>query len=192
MKKVLELNQHDFDNLLDWLAPNRAEAGEKYEQIRAGLVRFFRFRGCSDPTILADETINRVASRVNTLTFDNQVKVISIFYGFASKIYLEYISQTKKRELQFEPNLPIRDQGESAYDNPEADVYECLERCLGKLEGEENELVLRYYSEEKSARFALRRELASMLHLRVGALHTKVYRIRNVLKLCIEECLNEK
>ena len=192
MKKYFELSQQDFDNLLDWLASDREEAGEKYEEIREGLIRFFRFRGCSDAAALADETINRVATKISTFTFDSQVKIISIFYGFASNIYLEYISRRKKREIEYEPNLSIGSTKPASPENSDDDIYECLESCLGKLEVEENELVVTYYSKEKSARLALRKELANMMNLRVGALHTRIYRIRHVLKLCIEECLHEK
>ena len=66
MKKHSEITQKDFEGLLDWLAPDREEAGKKYEEIRDGLIRFFRFKGCNDPEFLADETINRVASKILT------------------------------------------------------------------------------------------------------------------------------
>ena len=47
--------------LLEWLDPNLDLAGEKYEEIRRGLIKIFGYRGCSDAEGLADETINRVA-----------------------------------------------------------------------------------------------------------------------------------
>lgn len=192
MKKYSQLKQEDFDSLLTWLSSEREEAGRKYEEIRAGLIRFFRFRGCTDTAALADETINRVAAKVSMFDFDRQAKTISFFYGFASKIYLEYLTREKKREAEFESSLLPGAFQPATIEDPDETLHDCLEKCLRSLEREENELVVAYYSREKSDRMAFRRELAELMNLNAGALHTRIYRIRNALKLCIETCLQEK
>ena len=83
------LEQEDFDQLLRWLSTDREEAGKKYELVREGLIRFFRYKGCHDSESLADETINRVASKVSTLDTTQNFKTITYFYGFAANILLE-------------------------------------------------------------------------------------------------------
>jgi DNA-directed RNA polymerase specialized sigma24 family protein len=191
MKKDFSLNEQDFENLLSWLSNDREAAGEQYEQIRAGLIRFFRFRGCQDPAFLADETINRVAVRISTFDYDAKAKIINVFYGFASKIFLENVSRYKKKELQLEPNLQIEDTKPLHEDDSEKITYECLESCLGKLGPDENKLVITYYSKERSASITVRKDLAESMNMKVGTLHTRVCRIRSVLRQCIEECIRE-
>jgi DNA-directed RNA polymerase specialized sigma24 family protein len=192
MKKNFELSGQAFDNLLDWLASDRDEAGQKYEQIRAGLIKFFRFRGCSGAADLADETINRVAQKIETLTLDENVKALTIFYGFASNIYMEYVTQSKMRELPYESNTLRQNERFADIESDEDNLHACLENCLKKLAAEESELVIRYYSEEKQARISLREDLARRMKMSMGALHTKVYRIRNTLKPCLQDCLDGK
>ncbi len=192
MKKNFVLTQNDFDNLLAWLSADREEAGAKYEEIRKGLTTFFRFRGCSDPDALADETINRVATKVSAFNSTNEVKTITYFYGFASKIYLEYISQIKKKEVQLDANVPIKDEHTVEFRGCERQDYNCLEECLAKLSTEESRMVLLYYSRDKSAKLELRREMAESMNLKTGTLHTRIHRLKNVLKKCVEKCMDKK
>lgn len=191
MKKDFALTQEHFDNLLSWLSPNRKQAGDKYEEIRTGLIRFFRIKGCSNPEILADETINRVAAKVHTFNFDKGVKTITYFYGFAAKIFLEYLAQTRRREVQLEPNLRLEVKHVVYFADSHEQNYDCLDDCLAKLSLDESKLIITYYGEEKSAKFELRKKLAENLNLKPGALHTKIHRIRNVLKKCVEQCLKK-
>jgi hypothetical protein len=53
-----------LDDLLAWLDPDRDRAGAKYERLRRGLVMSFTVRGCSDADKMADETINRVMTKL--------------------------------------------------------------------------------------------------------------------------------
>lgn len=192
MIKTSVLTQEDFDALLKWFSPNREEAGGKYEKIREGLIRYFHFRGCADPQILADETINRVALKLSTFDFSGNAKTISFFYGFASKIYLEYVSQFNRREVQIDAELQFGAKSLESFDDVENEGFKCLEKCLAELPSPESDLVIRYYSEEKKAKLELRRELAKKMNIQPSILHTRVHRIRIVLKDCVENCLNKK
>ena len=191
MKKDFNLTQKDFDSLLDWLSANRDEAGVLYEKIREGLIRFFRFRGCDDPLTLADETINRVALKVSTFDSSKDVKTISYFYGFASNVFLEHSRSNKKQEIsldaeEFNSAHNLR----AAEDSPNVEC-DCLEKCLKKLPREESALVVEYYGSEKSEKFEMRRNLADTMNLKMPALHTRVFRIRSVLRECVEKCLKK-
>jgi RNA polymerase sigma factor (sigma-70 family) len=189
MKKDFVLMQEDFDRLLAWLAPNREEAGEKYEEIRRGLIRFFRFRGCSDAAALADETINRVAVKVSTLDTAGNFKTITYFYGFASKIYLEYVRRRKNKEVQLDPDFPLNENYSISLPDSENKDHDCLEDCLAKLPSQEREIIVLYYSKDKSAKFEMRKKMAESLNLNPGALHVKIHRIKNTLKECVERCV---
>ncbi len=64
MHKEWTLTQAALDSLLAWLDPDRDRAGAKYEAIRTRLIKVFVCRGCPEAEDLADETINRVASKL--------------------------------------------------------------------------------------------------------------------------------
>ena len=63
-KSKVDLTEDTLDRLLHWLDRDRDRAGQRYEQIRSGLIKVFLCRGSVDPEELADETINRVAKKV--------------------------------------------------------------------------------------------------------------------------------
>lgn len=185
------MTREDFENLLGWLSTDRERAGVLYEEIRQGLIRYFRFRGCSDEDALADETMNRVAVKVLNFTSDENVETINYFYGFAKNIYLEYLSR-RRREVGFDPALDYSRLSYQEHFDIEDRGHKCLESCLERLPGQERKLIVRYYSENKITKIELRRKIAEELGLNAGTLHTKVYRIRNTLRKCIEKCLDEK
>lgn len=192
MKEQTALMPENFNDLLDWFSANRETAGEKYEEIRKGLIRFFYFKGCADAETLADETFNRVASKLPVLDLSKNSKPVNLFYGFASKIYLEYASGLKKREVEFNADLhnPIVTEDPSAESVDKN--YECLRKCLAELKIEESNLMIEYYSAEKSEKIECRKKLAEKMKMKTGALQVKVYRLRNILRKCVEKCAAQK
>jgi len=50
--------------LLKWLDGGADSGGERYLEIRRRLVSYFDRRNCTSPDELADETLNRVARRL--------------------------------------------------------------------------------------------------------------------------------
>lgn len=191
MKNNFQLMREDFENLLGWLSADREQAGKLYEEIRQGLIRYFRFRGCSEEDFLADETMNRVARKVLDFTSDKNVETINFFYGFARNIYLEYRSR-RRREVEFNPTLNYNRLNHQDNFDIKDERHKCLENCLKKLPETDGKLVVQYYSENKTAKIELRRKMAEELESNAGTLHTKIYRIRNILKKCIQKCLDGK
>src|SRR5262245_14742423 len=78
-----------FDELLDWLDRDREAAAQKYETIRAGLIRVFIFNGFCDAEDLADVTINRVMRRLPTIKEGYVGEPIRYFYGVSRYIIRE-------------------------------------------------------------------------------------------------------
>lgn len=185
MKKQFGLVEENFNDLLNWFSVNRDEAGKQYEEIRNGLIRFFYFKGCPDAEDLADEAINRVATKLPTLDLSGNVKPINLFYGFASKIYLEYYSRIKEQELEFNADL------HSSTKESENINQSCLEQCLAELSSDDGDLIVEYYSLEKAEKIAHRRTLAEKLQMEMGAIHTKIHRLKKILRECIEKCAAE-
>ncbi|MCY7344799.1 MAG: hypothetical protein LH614_01155, partial [Pyrinomonadaceae bacterium] len=186
------LTQEDFDTLLGWLSADRNEAGILYEKIREGLMRFFRFRGCADPPLLADETINRAALKVANFDSSKNVKVITYFYGFATNVFLEYSRERKSQPISLPSEDFSGEQSLLAADDDLADAeLDCLEKCLSKLPREDVALIMQYYGNDKNEKFERRRRLAEHLNLKMPALHTKVFRIRSSLRECVEKCVEK-
>jgi len=180
-KKDRELNPDAFEALLRWLAPDREEAGKRYEEIRHKLIRIFACRGCGESDILADETINRVARKVGELVTTYQGDPRLYFYGVANKIHLEQLKKAKPRVTEWHETK------EEDYE-PE---FECLERCMDKLTMNNRDLVLKYYDHEKDAKIEQRRRLAETLNIGLNALRIRAHRIRITLYQCIKGCLDQ-
>lgn len=181
MKKEWVLTQEAFDALLDWLDPNRDIAAQKYETVRSRLIKIFACRGCLDAEDLADETINRVTSKLPEIQATYTGEPARYFYGVANKIHLEY---TRRKPV---PRLP-----EPKTDCEQAELeYACLDRCVAKLPPENRELVLSYYQEEKHAKIEHRKHLAKKLGIAANALRIRAHRIRTALEECVKECLEK-
>lgn len=191
MKQAPQPKKEDFDVFLNWLSPNPEQAGKEYELIRQGLLRFYDFRGCSDLEFLADETINRVISKFSDLDLTRNVKKITIFYKFASYIYREYLKEFTQKEIQIDPDWDIEDSNARLFDDSEDDYFTCLDKCLDQLPLTEKDLILTYFSEDKSAKTILRKSLAKKLNIKLETLHVRACRIRESLRKCIEGCLKK-
>lgn len=63
-KKDRSLTAHAFHRLLKWLDEGTNSDGQKYLEMRRRLVAYFDRKNCSAPDELADETLNRVARRL--------------------------------------------------------------------------------------------------------------------------------
>lgn len=189
MKKNWDLSQTQFESLLNWLSEDREKAGEKYEEIRQSLVRLFELKGCSDPQTLADETINRLTSKIHTLKLDNNIKPIKVFFGFAKNVFLEYL---RKKETQFDSDSE-KFIGKNNYSPDETNFYlDYLQECLKNRPDSERQLILAYYEKNKSEKLEQRRQLAEKLEIAIGTMHTRIHRIKISLQKCIESKLNSK
>ena len=181
MKKNWALSQESFDALLEWLAPDREQAGQKYEEIRQRLIRIFTARGCYEPEDLADETINRAANKAGSISEDYVGDPALYFYAVANNIHLEYLRRKPA------PTPPIK-LDES---NNTEEEFRCLEQCLSHLTSENRDLVVRYYQDEKKAKINQRKILARDLGIGPNALRIRACRIRASLQKCVEKCLGQ-
>jgi DNA-directed RNA polymerase specialized sigma24 family protein len=181
MKKDWVLTQESFDALLAWLAPQREEAGKKYEEIRRRLIKIFACRGCCEPEDLADESINRVIGRLKNIKDTFQGDPALYFYGVANKVHLEYLRRRPTPQLP----LPKEDN-----ENIEKE-YACLEKCVQSLTPVNRELVLQYYQDDKRAKIEHRKQLADQFGIALNALRIRAHRIRTALQQCVQSCIQE-
>lgn len=192
MKNPYVLQQDDFDALLGLFSGDREEAGETYESLRDGLIQFFRFKGCSNADDLADETLNRVASKAGSFDPSKDIKPSAYIYGFAYNILLENFRKVRRNE---ECSLERDRMEEFAAPVQETHAserrYTCLKQCLGALSETERDLIIEYYSRERQEKIELRKVMAARLGCRPEVLHTRIFRIKAQLRGCVLKCIEK-
>jgi RNA polymerase sigma factor (sigma-70 family) len=187
------LTEEAFSKLLEFLDPDRERAGEKYEDLRRTLVRFFEWRGTPAPEEHVDETLNRVARRLD------EGQVISNFggycYGVARLVFMESLKGREREIISLEDADPralvaAEDAGDAAAE--EERRLECLEECLRKLPNESQELIMEYYQDERRDKIDRRKALAERLGIPRLALGNRAQRLRDKLAQCVKSCFTKK
>src|SRR5262245_27876596 len=135
-----ELTTDRFEGLLLRLDLDRDRAGEKYEEIRWKLIKFFQWGSCLDAEDLVDETFNRVAERLGSNEKDEINDVVGFAWGVAKKIRQEAIRlHSKTIHLS---GLPRTDHGfaysrvaDAGHDKltPAESRLSCLRSCIQQL-----------------------------------------------------------
>lgn len=176
-----ELTPGRFASFLSWLDPDSHEGGDEYERLRFRLTTFFSSRKCRFPEDLADETINRVALKIEEEEIENKM---AYCYGVAKFVFLESLRKEKEHENVDEIQLKAKD------DELEEDgANPCLEKCLKELGAEKRKLVLEYFSKTGQAKIDLHRRMSERLEISKTALRMKIMRIKKNLKACMVECM---
>ena len=158
-----------------------------YEEIRSTLVSGFKSQGCREAEELADKTIDRVARKLPDLASTYTGDPARYFYGVAHNIHLEYL-----RNAPTLTPLPDRELQERDASDDIEPLYECLERCMQKLDPQSRELILKFYQGDKATKIRLRRELAEKLSMKLANLRLQAFRIRAELKKCIQRCMEHE
>jgi RNA polymerase sigma factor (sigma-70 family) len=199
LKKDWVLTREAFDKLLACLDPDRDRAAEKYEAIRESLIIFFEHRRSYSPEDLADETINRVARKLDEGQQIYTGNPASYFYGVARNLIKEQWQATAQPSPKDGSLSPGKEISVGSDDSKQDEVkrqeielrLECLERCLGKLPKRTQELVIRYYQGESGAKINNRNQLARELGISRNALNNRVLRIRVKMEDCVQDCLKK-
>lgn len=186
------LSPETFTRFLLSLDADRERAGEKYEDLRRTLIRFFEWRGAPFPEEHADEVFNRVARKVGEGV---EVKNLGGYcYEVARLVFLE---TTKWAERRREPLEALKSEPVAPHDTTteelEAELrLACLEECLRALPAEGAALIMEYYRHEGGGQIERRRALAARLGLRRDALANRAQRLRDKIERCVTACLRKK
>ena len=172
-----------FRRLLSRLDPDPERAGEAYEDLRRTLWKFFTWRGALRPEECADETLDRVARKLEEGVAIEAVR--NFAYGVARLVFLESTRSPDNWSSQ-EPADLERAVAPAA---PDDGLAACLDGCLDALPHESRALILAYYTAERRVKIDNRVELARELGLSPNALRSRAQRIRERLERCMRECL---
>ena len=162
---------------------NVDRAGERYEEIRLRLVKFFDWRGSHFPEECADETITRVIRKLDS--GENLRDIETYCLGVARLVFLESLRQPEQGQIDLNQAADVAAPPKSSVSQQE----HCFERCLNALAPESRLLILEYYKDDERQKINNRQNLAARLGLSLNALRSRTQRIRERLEKCINECL---
>jgi len=174
---------------VSWLDEGVDSDGERYVEMRRRLVSYFSRRRCPSPDDMADETLNRVARKLEERGAIIDASPARYCYIVAKFVFLEYLRGAEPRQASLDN---VRG-GADALPGP-ASVYadekpfDCLDGCLRQLTAYDRALILDYYSGDQGTRIECRRQLAARLGLTANALSIRACRIRSTLEACVREC----
>ena len=152
-KKDWSLTESALRQLLDWLDEGTDSSGEKYLEMRRRLVSYFDRKNCLSPDDLADQTLNRVARRLEEEGAITNTPPARYCYIVAKFVFLEYLRRSEHSQESFNElsgsdhsasNLAASFEPDDARENKEKRL-DCLEYCLENLGPENRELIFQYY-----------------------------------------------
>ncbi|HJQ24651.1 MAG TPA: hypothetical protein VKA60_12105 [Blastocatellia bacterium] len=189
-KKSWRLTREAFDLLLANLDADRERAAQRYEMIRAKLLKFFECRGCPLPEDLTDDTINRVARRLCEGQQIWTTEPAGYFYGVARNVLKEYWSSPEREFATLDSLPPPAHPYIDALKHQEAERQrlhterrlDWLAAGLEQLPAESRELILDYYQGDRRERIRHRKQIADRLGIAPNALRIRVHRIRERLE----------
>ena len=191
------MTQGAFRRLLGWLDEDRDSSGENYLETRRRLVSYFDRKNCLTPDELADETLNRVARRLEEEGSITGATPAHYCYIVAKYVFLEYQRRTDRGQVSIDelsnPRHPAPSPAELSALEDAAESREnrldCLERCLQNLEPDSRELITQYYRGEQRTKIDNRRALAARLGISTNALGIRACRLRDKLEACVSKCV---
>jgi DNA-directed RNA polymerase specialized sigma24 family protein len=186
LKRRWEPSEPAFQQLLSWLDDGTDSGGETYLSIRERLVHYFARRNGPFPEDLADETLNRVARRLEEAGSIDDVTPAQFCYITAKFVLLEALRQ-QGRQAAVEPGDGRIEPADDAAEEGDR-TFACLERCLAACSPSDRELILEYYRTESGSARAHRKQLAVRLGLTANSLAIRACRIRSRLERCVRAC----
>jgi DNA-directed RNA polymerase specialized sigma24 family protein len=189
-KKGWALTARAFDGLLNWLNEGKHSEGDSYLELRRRLIAYFDRKNCVAADELTDETLNRVARRLEEEGNIDSEAPAKYCYIVARFVFMEHLRETHKRADAFDEMRrqgPGGDLGTGVSDRREI-LLNCLERCTSKLASAQRDLITKYYIGKERLKIENRRTLAQTLGITMNALSIRACRIRAKLEACVRQC----
>lgn len=190
--KEWTLGASAFHRLLEWLDEGAGSSGQSYLELRRRLVAYFDRKDCPAPDDLADETLNRVARRLDELgTIDIEAPA-KYCYIIARHVFLENLRERQNYRLlddaapQTVTSPPDPDDEKVVREK----MLDCLEGCTKTIDAAKRDLILRYYIGKQQVKIKNRQALARELGISVNALSIRACRIREKLGACVKQCVS--
>lgn len=178
------LTADTFERLLATLDPDRERAAVAYEQLRFRLVGLLRWWGAPAAEQLADDTLDRVARKLQEGATIPSGSLGAYVRGVARLVFYE--SSRERLAL-----APLTGQEPAPIPSDAAPAAaECLDRCLASWSKADRDLLLRYYGAGKAS--DVRRRIADELAISMTALRIRTHRLRIRVERCVAECVRSQ
>ena len=192
-KKDWALNSHAFHRLLTWLDQGTNSNGEKYLEMRQRLLAYFDRKNCLNPEDLVDDTLNRVARRLEEEGFVESDAPAKYCYIVARFVFMEYLRRPENERVLLDDGSSQGQGGFAVPDDAEENelkdrMLNCLEQCTAKLSTQNQDIITRYYVGKERVKIENRRALAASLGITMNALSIRACRIRDRLESCVRQC----
>ena len=158
---------------------DRDRAALAYEKLRERTAGLLEWWGATNADELADETLDRVARKLEEGASVKEGSLAAYVRGVARLVFYE-----ARRADRSDPLPPTDVAAPPADDEPRA--LECLDECLKSLATQERRLVLLYYDDRKAE---TRQRIARELDISMTALRIRMHRIRGRLEVCVSDCM---
>jgi len=194
VKRHWQPNEAAFQRLLAWLDEGTDSEGARYLDIHDRLAHYFARRNCFAPHDLADETLNRVARRLEERGSIDDVEPAHYCYIMAKFVLLEALRHSERQRSvsdELRGTEPLQTGREDDSSEERERTMACLERCLSARSPAERALILDYYRSESGTASAGRKRLADRLGLTANSLAIRAWRIRSRLEACVRACLEQ-
>jgi len=193
-------NEKAFARFLVWLDGGMNSDGQRYLEVRRRLELYFDRKNCVTPAELADETLNRVAKKLEEHGEITDVAPMQYCYIVAKFVFLEALRADKRSPF----NRPLSAKNGSNLSGQSATLLEadvaserkekiadCLQHCLESLPTADRELIVEYYRGQQRSKIERRSALAARLGLTANALSIRAYRVRQRLEVCLQSCFKK-
>lgn len=192
-KKNWLMTSDAFRRLLEWLDDGADSEGEKYLEMRGRLVNFFDRKNCRAPETLADETLNRVARRLNEEGKIESETPAKFCYITARFVFLEHLRDAETKTVSLE-DAAVQPKSVDVDDEKilKEKMLDCLDQCTAQLEKVSREIITGYYLGEERVKIENRSSLAQQFGISTNALTIRACRIRDKLETCVKQCADRK
>ena len=157
--------------------------------MRRRLSAYFDRKNCHAPDDLADETLNRIARRLEEEGSLVEGPPARYCYIVAKFVFLEFTREAKRGAAHVDAlaRTVDRARGAPTVDDEERReaLLENLDACLERLSRADRDLILDYYRPADESVAARRQALAKRLGLTTNALAIRACRIRTTLERCV-------
>ena len=193
MNKDRTPTQGSFQSFLRWLDQGADSGGKTYLEMQRRLVAYFDRKNCRAADELADETLARVAQKLQEKGEITDLSPPHYCYVTARFVFLEYLRHAKGTDVALE-EISFSSRPALAAVSPSTDpadkerMLECLGLCLKKLSSFDSDLILEYYQGERQEKIQRRRRLGERLGLSANALTIRACRIRDRVERCVRSC----
>jgi DNA-directed RNA polymerase specialized sigma24 family protein len=182
----------ELRRLLSRLDPDPERAWELYDRLRRKLTLFFECNRGWDAVELAEEVLDRLARKDEAYEIRNAVEFA---FGVARNLRKEALRRAATTLLS--PDLTMVEDPRGRAESLEAAVLNkiegerrrgCISECLQSWDEEDRRLFLEYYPLDAGDLEATRRRIAAVLQIKIGALRTRMCRLREKLQTCFGDC----